>query len=344
MIAVHKLLALYCLASMFAITCNTPKAVPADNGNSSTGNNKKHTGTIPPGTTGVTHFGAMIVPPNPGTSDVVNFKEKVAHQLNIQYLRDGINLDMPKAHTLLESNFKIVLNINSTAPSMGKHAPFPTDTVAYKRKLSELIASFPKKPVLIVIENEANNQGYYAGPAKDYINLLRVAIGVVHSYNIPVTDAGTTGAAIKYLLYQHYIQNGKQQQAEALKRRQKVNSSPNIIASAVFADSVLTALRTLPVDYVNMHWYQHTADTQDLEAAVNYLKQRTGKVVISNEMGQSDQPDPNVVTAMLNKCKQLQLPYVLWYSGNSNTGARAKALQTSTGALDANGQAFKNSL
>ena len=343
MIAVHKLLSLYFLASLFAITCNTPKQVADDNSSASTNNNSKNTGTSP-GTTGITHFGALIVPPNPGARDVINFKEQVAKELNIQYLRDGISLDMPKAHTLLESNFNVVMNINFTGSHMGKRAPFPTDTVAYKRKLSDMIASFPKKPVLIVIENEANNQGFYAGPAKDYINLLRAAIGVVHSYNIPVTDAGTTAAAIKYLLYQHYIQNGMQQQAEAFKRRQKVNSSPNIVASAVFADSVLTALRTLPVDYVNMHWYQNTTDPQDLEAAVNYLKQRTGKVVISNEMGQSDKPDPNVVAAMLKKCKQLQLPYVLWYSGNSTTGARARALHTNAGTLDLNGQAFKKSL
>ena len=146
---------------------------------------------------------------------------------------------------------------------------------------------------------------------------------------------------MKHLLHQHYMQNGMQQ-VRAMKQRQKMGQGQNIIASAAFADSVITALRSLPVDYVNMHWYQNTTDTQDLEAAVNYLKQRSGKEVISNEMGQSDTPDPNVVTAMMNTCKQLRMPYVLWYSGNSTSGVRARALHTNTGTLDLNGQALKN--
>ena len=84
----------------------------------------------------------------------------------------------------LESSFSVVLNINSTAPQTGKHAPFPTDTISYKRQLSALLSSLPKKPVLVVIENEANNPGYYSGLAKDYINELKAAISVLHSYNI----------------------------------------------------------------------------------------------------------------------------------------------------------------
>lgn len=339
-----KLLVALCfLTSCVGTTCMSQESAPTSNQHASTGTNMSAIDTLP-NATGTTRIGALIAPPNPGAKGAINFKQQVARLLNIRYLRDAISLDTPKAHTLLESNFSVVMNINSTAPRMGKRYPFPTDTAAYKQQLSAVVGSFPKKPVLIVIENEANAPGYYSGSAKDYINLLKAAIGVMHSYNIPVTDAGTTSNAVKYLLYQHYLQNGMRQEAEAFQERQNLKLIPRLIKSAAFADSVLTALLTLPVDYVNMHWYQSTDDTQDLEAAVNYLKQRTGKEIISNEMGQSDKPDANVVTAMLRKCKQLKLPYVIWYSGNSITGERAKALQTNSGTLDVNGEAFKKSL
>lgn len=340
--AVNKLLVLCMLAFLTAFSCNTPRQA-SNKGTVPNRPTRRNTDTYPSPTGGTTHFGALIGPPGP-RQNAIGFKEQVARQLNIQYLRDNINLDSPKAHTLLETGFNVVLNINSSAPRKGKHTPFTTDTVAYKRRLSAILSSLPKKPALVVIENEANNQNYYSGSAQDYINLLRAAIGVVHAYNIPVTDAGTTGAAVKYLLYQHYMQNGMRQQAEALRQRQGIRAGRNVIESAAFADSVLTALRILPVDYVNMHWYQNTTNTQDLEAAVNYLKQRTGKAVISNEIGESDKPDPDVVAAMLRACKQMQLPYVIWYSGTSTTGARAQALHTSNGTLNINGQAFKKAL
>src|SRR5438552_18175399 len=119
MLAVNKLLAWVLLTSLIGFSCRIHK--PTNNGGTTSTDTTSNTSGTNPGTTGIPRFGALIGPPNKGSMDANDFKKKVARQLTIQYLRDNINLDTPKAHTLLESNFNVVLNLNSTAPRMVKH-------------------------------------------------------------------------------------------------------------------------------------------------------------------------------------------------------------------------------
>ena len=86
------------LACLEVISCNLPKQASNNDGKAPTVPNKKN--TTYPETDNITHFGALIVPPNLEGKNIMEFKEEVARELNIQYLRDNINLDAPKAHTL----------------------------------------------------------------------------------------------------------------------------------------------------------------------------------------------------------------------------------------------------
>ncbi len=282
-----------------------------------------------------TNFGALIQ--TTGNLDALDFKLSVAGLLGIDYMRDGTNIDRPKTKSLLTTDKKIVLNVNLSTPVPGVQARFADDTVLYKKRLDTLMQTFQKMPEIVVIENEANNALYYSGSASQYIKQLTAALNFFHSRGIKVADAGMTSGAIKYLLLQ------TMSRTERLSFQQRMGGGiggDKTARSAAFADSVLNAMRTMNIDYVNFHWYQNTTDTQDLESAVNYIRSKTGKTVITNETGQSDSNNPQVTTAMISKYKALSIPYVLWYSGNSNIGEHARALHFNDGSLDVNGKAY----
>ena len=118
--------------------------------------------------------------------------------------------------------------------------------------------------------------------------------------------------------------------------------------------------KILDLDYVNFHWYEPVlervsgakkfaknnnpnSDQVDLKAlteAVDYLKRVTGKPVITNEIGQLT-PSPAMLTTMLEKLRELQLPIVIWYSGDHTEVGKSVSLHdASTGDLKDNGQAF----
>lgn len=280
-------------------------------------------------------FGALIQPPS--VNKAVSFKTGVANKLELKCVRDGVSLDRVKDSTMLYSPYPVILNINMSAVVSGKMQPFVNDTVKYKKQLESVIASLPKKPYLIVIENEYCNTQYYTGTWLQYVNMLKAAITVAHAHGIKVADGGMTSKAIKYLISQSYNRTDKQ----AFAARQGSVGGDRIATAGAFTENVLNAIKTMNVDYVNFHWYQSITDTQDFEAAVKYVADKTGKQVIINELGQSTDANPAVVIALVNSCKKMQLNVVTWYSGNSETGERAQALHFVNGELGANGEAYK---
>lgn len=63
--------------------------------------------------------------------------------------------------------------------------------------------------------------------------------------------------------------------------------------------------------------------------------------MITNEIGQFNNKG-TLVTDILQKCYDLNLPYVIWYSGDGADFGNAKALYNGSGVLRESGVAFKN--
>lgn len=296
-----------------------------------------------PSNTGSTQFGALIKPPDQGAG-AMNFKINVARKLGLNCIRDGISLDNPKDKPIFNSGFKIVLTVNSSANANKSLIPFATDTAVYKQQLQYQLSLMRRKPVLLVIENEENNQRYHGGPAQDYINQLNAASTVAHASGVPVTNGGITFPAIMYLTWLDYTEHGKTKEAADLQKRffmpfdsQRFNSRKD------FLKQLIAGYAKSNIDYVNFHWYGRNGDTKSLVEVVNYLERVTGKPAISNEIGQQDN-SPETVKAILQTCRQLNLRFAIWYSGDGEkqTDEQAVGLQNNDGTLRAGGDIFKD--
>ncbi len=138
-------------------------------------------------------------------SDPYLFTMNVAGDLGISCIRDKAPVPSAKKVKTLTSGYTILLNFTTNGIMPMK---FRTDISTYKNDLRSTINSLSAMPKVAVIENEESNQKYYKGTALEYINQLKAAIEVMHSYNIPVANGGITSVGLKYLVYQDYMSRG----------------------------------------------------------------------------------------------------------------------------------------
>ena len=89
---------------------------------------------------------------------------------------------------------------------------------------------------------------------------------------------------------------------------------------------------------MNFHWY--TADIEALGEAVGYLRAASGLPIMTNEVGQQANTDPNQVSNVMQKIVNLGLPYALWFSMDTNPPNGARALNETNGTLRPNGEAY----
>lgn len=292
---------------------------------------------------------------------------KAYKDLNVNYVRQGITISKwngsnPFYESLQSQGFKILLNADYYSQGGGPQ-PFPTDLEEYKRTLNNVLTKY--KPEIVVIENEEYNRGYHTGTMQQYINELEAAIEVAHLNGLKVTNGGLTGRLLTLLVWRDYMNRGLKHEAEDFAKRaippDIQNALPNIVVKRKnFAegmksfDTLLDAYKRLNLDYVNFHWYEpiihrtkgvkveineSNFDSKALSEVVEYLRRRTGKSVITNEIGQLNE-SPAIVRQTLQKCLELKLPYIIWYSGDGGEG-KAVALTNYDGSLRENGKIFK---
>ncbi|TZF86467.1 hypothetical protein FW774_05345 (plasmid) [Pedobacter sp. BS3] len=285
---------------------------------------------------------------------------RVAKDLGVPYVRTRIWLNKWNGkcipcEAITAAGLKIILNINAGAPVNGP-VPFPTDITAYKKTVREILTKY--KPALVSIENEEDNPLYHTGTAEDYINELKAGTEIAHQMGIKVSNGGITSALVAMLTYQDMIQHGRTNEADIFARKifpdYKVRNLAKIISNNEkirFATSVLEAIKSSDVDYINFHWYtpgrglkgadiSTKTDVNVLDDITAFLKKSTGKPVITTEIGQLA-PSPVIVTNLLQKTSELNMDFVIWYSGDGGDG-KAIALQNADGSLRENGKAFKN--
>jgi len=289
------------------------------------------------------NYGALIGFPSAKNSTA--FRLNVADQLGISCLRDRVLVPSTTICPLVKSKYQVLLNFNRGGYASGTPMKFFTDLTQYAKDLTSMLALYTtNKPAVAVIENEESNSLYYSGSAQEYINQLSTAVTVMHANGIKVTNGGigTANGGLSYLIYQDFVRQGKTDSAQHFKDLTKVSLQyPPTIAKAAVVDSLLQAYTQMDLDYVNFHWKGTSPDAYALSCVINYLKKRTSKPVISNELGQFD-TDPNTLLTMMQQCTNNQFPYVIWYSPDEKAGDKDMPLQHSTGQLTPNGVSYKN--
>lgn len=287
------------------------------------------------------NFGAMICPPS--ANNWLNFQLNVADQLGVSCLRARTFVPATLPVTILNSNYDIVLNFNSE-PKGGAPLPFVTDLTKYQQDLNNTLAKFTKLPAVAVIENEESNIKYYKGTAQEYINQLAVAIPVMHAHGIKVTNAGITSTGLNYLVYQDFLAQGKIDSAKMFQKlTYLVPTSGRTQERGAFVETLLQAYTKMDLDYVNFHWKGTSPDIEALKEVVAYLKKRTGKQVMSNELGQQDK-DTNTLLAHMQFFSDSQFAYAIWYSPDENSDHKATPLQHSNESLTTHGITYRDYL
>lgn len=284
-----------------------------------------------------TQYGALIDAPKIIGS--LDFQLEVADQLGISCLRSRVRVPGSGKAPILSTNYKVLLNFNCNRN--GGTAPFVSNLVQYEKDLRKIVDDFTVMPVVAVIENEESNAGYYNGTAREYINQLNKAIEVMHSYNIKVANGGITCIGLNYLVYQDFLSQGKIDSAEQFKSLAHVTpNSPQTQERGAFISTLLQAYAQMDLDYVNFHWKGESTSTAAFGEVVHYLKKVTGKAIISNELGQVDE-DANTLTVYLQKCKDEDFPYIVWYSPSESSDQKATPLQHNDASLTTSGVAYQ---
>ncbi len=313
-------------------------------------------------------FGVLISA-GPGNNTNPKVRLKAFKAIAPPYVRHGITLsswDGSNAfyESLVENGFKVVLNITNS-PQNGTPQPFPTDLEKYRTKLNEVLTKY--KPEVLVVENEEYNLNYHTGSMKQYLDELKVAIEVAHSKGIKVTNGGLTSRHMTLMVWKDYMDRGMKKEAGDFARRtipqNIINDLPSLakhqpLKNAMNAfDTLLNAYKTMDIDYVNFHWYEpillrfnnnkqgvnidtNRLELRAMEEVVTFLRRKTGKDVMTNELGQVTKSKQAVID-VLRKAYELKMPYVIWYSGDGQGKSDAVALTNYDGTLRENGEAFR---
>jgi hypothetical protein len=227
------------------------------------------------------------------------------NKLGVKYVRSQVTLKnftgkIPGAKTFTEKGFKVILNLNwsdvSTRNGDKQATAWPQDMQAYRQKLVNVFSKY--KPEVAVIENEPTVDIFHSGRIEDYITELTNAVQVCKKYNVKVADG-----AIHVPFVLEVMRGG--------------NLSPN----AVEVRKLIAAYKTLDLDYVNVHAHGvgDSYSSQSLVQAANYIRQQTGKPVMSNEFSLG-KPSPSLLQDMVLGFKQGDYKIALVRSADSDRG------------------------
>lgn len=317
----------------------------------------------------MTKYGALI-----NGSMTTAQKIGILNDLGVEYVRNAITLSdydgsqhgpYDKYNT---AGKKILLNLNWDTPAGGP-VPFPTDMTAYATQINAVLDDLPADPEVIVIENEELNSSYHDTPLSNidkYVTMLETATAIAHSRGLKICNGGIAGVGLDILVWRYlnstYDLATADHYADGTMTTGQRNaaatpgSNPGLDAAADVTQAVLDGVISANCDYVNIHAYEvfdqsvvdpsvvTTISPDVIRYQQEYLIAYTGKPVITNETGQRGNEQPALVEAMLLNYWVLGFDYVIWFSGDSEDGADAHALndQTTPFALRPNGEAFRD--
>lgn len=283
----------------------------------------------------------------------------VARELNVSYVRDAIVMESyngkaPMLDKYFANGFKVLLNFLYYG---GNPTPFPTDMVKYQTTLANILDKY--RPEVAVIENEPANDGYYTSPIEDYFKELSAAINVCHARGIKVADGALHTGMVMILVYQDYVSRGLQAQADDFANRAlssqylraaQGKGSDDINAKLEKCKKMIKAYKGMALDFVNFHWYEPLKDDNSpsvsapgvVKEVADYLRRSTGKQILTNEFGQTNQI-PSLVASQVSEFKLANLSYAIDFSGTGGGGVNSQPLTNGLTVLP-NGVSFRTAI
>lgn len=284
-------------------------------------------------------FGVMI------SGDTSQIKAQTAIKLGAKYYRPlSVFLDKwsgtcAECDAAVSAGLKLVLTVRNNGGG-GQPTTPPSDLNAFKKTLGQIIDKY--KPEVLVIENEENSGAiFYTGSTGQYLQELKAGCEIAHQKGIKCTNGGLVSSLV-VAMTANQSGNPTQYLQKALVGAKadlasQINS-PAAQKQISKGKELVTGYKAAGADFINFHWY--IADPSTISEAVNYLHSLSGLPVITNEVGQQGNTDSSQVTNVMSQMSKLGLPYIVWFSMDTNPPNGARALNETNGTLRPNGTAY----
>jgi hypothetical protein len=299
----------------------------------------------------VSRFGAMITDAG-GAARWTRLRELGATRVRLVARLDHLpNGNVSQAE---QQGFQVLLTATNTAlPSRP-----PSDLADFQARLGQALTDHPT-PV-VAIENEEQAQKFYTGTVQDYLSELAAAIPVAHAHGVAISDGGIVSAGVILATWYDLWTSGRQADADHYVQiaippsrmpddvltdlpsssdpeKPILSNHPSQLAALDGTLALVAGFRSLPLDYVNFHWYGSPAEA--LATSVAYLRRATGHEVMTNEIGQFD-ASPDYVTSLMSEAATLRIPWITWFASDGSGGA--VGMFNPDNSLRANGVAYRN--
>jgi hypothetical protein len=298
----------------------------------------------------ISRFGAMIA----DTADQARLDR--LHALGTSRVRLVARLDVPPNSRIAEAQAQ-GFEILTTATNGAFPADPPVDAADYQARLGRELDAHPTP--LVSIENEPTADRYYTGTPEQYLAELGAAVPVAHARGVKISDGGLVSAGVQLATWNDlWIHSGcgaadhyaaiafpasriggeviSDVPSCADPNRAILGNNPKALQVMNDTNALIAGFRSIPIDYVNFHWYQSTPEA--VKTTVEFLRRATGKQVITNEIGQFD-ASPDTVRALLGETAELHLPWVVWFASD---GSGAVGMFNADGSIRSNGLAFRD--
>jgi hypothetical protein len=300
----------------------------------------------------VSRFGAMITDAASNDLRLDRLRALGTNRVRLVARLDALPND--RVSRAQAEGFEVLLTATNTAlPS----SP-PSDLPIFQARLGQALTDHPT-PV-VSIENEETADKFYTGTPQQYLAELAAAVPVAHAHGAKISDGGLVSAGVQLATWDdlwthdgcavadHYAsiafpaaRIGSNVIGDlpscADPSKPILGSTPKALQLLSDTNALIAGFRSIPIDYVNFHWYQSTPEA--LETTVDFLRRATGKQIVTNEIGQFD-TSPDTLRGLLAMTARLHIPWVTWFASDGSGGAMG--LFNPDNSIRPNGIAFRD--
>jgi len=228
----------------------------------------------------------------------------------------------------LSDGFSVQINLNWQATNDPSDFPKPEDypeIIELAKEFFEHHKQYKDQIPVICMGNEWDNINYHTNSIIYYLYGLKVITHVAHTYNFKVADAGISSTSLERWMYSQL--SG----AEALlwkKDHWVGENKPSYGPLIKRIEYYISQIKNIPIDYLNVHWYNKEKATKDFpKAAGTYLKRCEKTEIITNEFGVKKTTDFDVWQKTVDEVSTFKTDngekvtkFALAYSGSGEDG------------------------
>ena len=204
----------------------------------------------------------------------------VRNQLILSLKTKGSYIDQ-----YIQDGYNVQINLNWSNTASGPVA-YPTDLNLVKQRAEiffKYYAPNVKSIPVVVVENEWDNTAFHKGNISDYIAELSAITEIGHKYGFKIADGGLSSTNLRRWTYSTLSGDAANTWANNYFVGPRLDTYPTVIQTV---NSYAASISTIPLDYLNVHWYNIDACYNGFKTAAQaYLKACNKQLIMTNEFG-----------------------------------------------------------